>query len=329
MTLQQARELSESLLQSWGFLADECVLITNNLLAAELVEKRSHGLSRLNYIHDRVDGAINMTGLNSLKTLSDTAVSLHFDGELRLGIGLEYLSLNRAIEKARESKLLAVGIQNVGLTGYIGDFARMAAEKNLIYIGFHNSTGGLIPHGSLTDMLGTNPITIGIPSNDFPVILDMASSNITWGDVIEAHTQHVSLPEHTALDKSGHETTDPQMVIDDMAGLLPFAEHKGSGLGFVVELLGGALTGSRVGYDVEGGWGSFYILIDPTLFRPIDAFKKDVSSLIHEVKNSKKMPGFDEILIAGERSHRLREQHLQAGEIEVSDALITSLRQLE
>ena len=111
-------------------------------------------------------------------------------------------------------------------------------------------------------------------------------------------------------------------------GLLPIAGHKGSGLAFIVELLAGALTGSRVGYSVPGGWGTFYILINRALFRPIDKFKDDVETAIKELKNAPKADGFDEIYFPGERSQKLREENLKAGEIEVSDQLIQNLKLL-
>jgi L-2-hydroxycarboxylate dehydrogenase (NAD+) len=95
----------------------------------------------------------------------------------------------------------------------------------------------------------------------------MASSQITWGDLLVAKNAGKEIKEGAAIDGEGNLTTDPGKAME--GGLLPFFGRKGSGLAFIVELLGGALTGSRVGNNVAGGWGSFYILIDPTLFRPL------------------------------------------------------------
>lgn len=324
--ISKAREISNSLLIRWGFSQEEAEFITENLIEGELADKKTHGLVRLLYIQKKLDGEPNLSSLDNLKILSETPTSLHIDGDSKIGLGVLYKSLDLAFNKVKQSKLLAVGIKNVGLTGYIGAYARKATDNDLIFLGFNNSPGGLIPHGSLKDMLGTNPLTVGIPSKDIPVILDMASSIKTFGDLLVAKNEGKSISEGVAVNAEGKVTTDPSEAMK--GGLLPFAQHKGSGLGFIVELLGGALTGSRVGYDVSGGWGSFYILIDPTLFRPLDDFKADVSSLINELKNSPKMQGFDEIYFAGERSHKIREKYLKSGEVEISDKLYSDLQGL-
>ena len=44
MKINEARELSEKILLKLGFRRVECVLITQNLIEAELVERKTHGL---------------------------------------------------------------------------------------------------------------------------------------------------------------------------------------------------------------------------------------------------------------------------------------------
>jgi LDH2 family malate/lactate/ureidoglycolate dehydrogenase len=109
-------------------------------------------------------------------------------------------------------------------------------------------------------------------------------------------------------------------------GLLPIAGHKGSGLAFMVELLAGALPGSRVGYAVPGGWGSFAILIDPTIFRPLVDFKNDVEKAIKELKAAPKAEGFHEIYFAGEQSHKKREECLKTGVVDINDKMFDALQ---
>ena len=159
------------------------------------------------------------------------------------------------------------------------------------------------------------------------MILDMASSQITWGDLLVAKNEKKQIKAGVAIDSLGEITTDPAKVTEG-GGLLPFFGHKGSGLAFVVELLAGALTGSRVGNDVPGGWGSFYILLDPTMFRPLPEFTSDVGRAIKELKNAPKAKGFIEVFFAGEQSSNLRDKHLADGFFDVSDNLYQSLMKI-
>ena len=126
-----------------------------------------------------------------------------------------------------------------------------------------------------------------------------------------ARQEGKKIKEGVAVDEGGVITTDPEKAMK--GGLLPIAKHKGSGLAFIVELLAGALTGSRVGFSVPGGWGTAYILIDPSIFRPINEFKNDVETAIKELKNAPKAEGVKEIYFPGEHSQKLREKNLQAG----------------
>ncbi len=328
MTIQQATDLSNSILIKLGFSQEEASLITQNLIEAELVEKKTHGLVRLPAIARNVSaGKIKVTD-EDLEVISEHPASIHFDAKYKPGFYAIYKSLEKAIKKVKKSGILAVGIKDLAYaSGYIGDYARRAAEKDLIFIGFHNSPGGLVPFGSTKDIWGTDPITIGIPTQSIPVILDMASSQCTWGDLMVAQTEGKEIKEGVAIDGDGNMTVDPSKAME--GGILPIAGHKGSGLAFIVELLGGALSNSRVGGAVDGGWGSFYILIDPKMFRDWDEFKSDVQKAIDELKSAPKAKGVNEIFFPGEQSYYKRKKNMQADRIEVSDNLMEKLEELK
>lgn len=323
ITLDQANKLSLNILRNLGIEHEEAALITENLIDAELANKKTHGLVRLIGFNQAKSTATLNTDQLDLTIISESNSHLHLDGKGKLGFGVIYKSLAKAFDIIKKTKLLAVGIKNIGVSGFIGSYARKATEKNLIFLGFNNSKSALIPYGTIKAMWGTNPLTVGIPTNDIPVILDMASSQITKGDLLVAKEEGTKINAGMALDDMGKSTTDPSKAIE--GGLLPFGGHKGSGLAFIVELLGGALTGSRVGNNVPGGWGSFYILIDPTLFRPLSDFKRDVQTAIAELKSSPKMKGFHEIYFAGERSYKTRQDNLAMGTIEITEKLYSKL----
>src|SRR5690606_25952175 len=125
-----------------------------------------------------------------IEIISEHPASIHFNAKYKPGFYAIYKSLDTALEKVKQSGILAVGIKDLAYaSGYIGDYARRVAEKDLVFISFHNSQGGLVPFGATKDLWGTNPITISVPSTSAPVILDMASSQTTWGDLMVAKTE--------------------------------------------------------------------------------------------------------------------------------------------
>lgn len=324
--IDEAQSTSVSVLQKLGFSPEDSSLITRNLIAAELAEKRTHGLIRVLAIKKQIESE-KISVNDKEEVISESLTHLHINGKNKPGFIVIYNSLEKAILKAKTSGIVMVGLKDVAYaSGFIGDYAREAAEKELIFIGFNNSAGGLVPHGTIKELWGTNPMTIGVPTNSVPVILDMASSQITWGDLLLAKQEERPIKDGVAIDANGEVTTDATKAME--GGLLPFAGHKGSGMAFIVELLAGALTGSRLGYSVPGGWGTFYILIDPKIFRPISDFKSDVETAIKELKSNPKAKDFDEVYYSGEQSGKNREKNLKEGFIEVSDKLWNDIQTL-
>lgn len=320
-----AEKLSNKILRGAGFSKSDSKLITRNLIEAELAEKKSHGLIRIPATLGKIkDNKIKIDGKASV--LKESATLLYMDGKHKPGFIVIYESLEKAIKKAQKSGLVSVGLKDLGYaSGYIGAYAREAANNDLIFVGFNNSPGGLVPHGSTEAIWGTNPFTVGVPTDKHPVILDMASSKTTWGDLMVARNDGKKLKDNVAIDANGKITNEPARAME--GGILPVGGHKGSGIAFIVEILAGALTGSMVGGAVPGGWGTFYILIDPSFYRPLSSFKKDVRSAITKLKGSSKMKGFKEIYFPGEHSNELRERNLKSGKIEINEKLWKLLKE--
>lgn len=324
--LRKAKKLSVSLLRNFNFSAGDSNLITKNLIDAELSGKKTHGLIRLLEIKTKLNGREFSIQKKRIKIVKETPVSYLIDARSKIGPIPIYQSLKLALKKVKKIGLVSVAIRNISLfSGFIGSYAREATENDLIFIGFNNGAG-LVPYGAKKKFLGTNPVTIGMPTKNLPVILDMACSKITWGDVFIANERNKKIKEGVALDKDGRLTINPQKVMVE-GGLLPIAKHKGSGLAFMVELFAGILTGARSSYP-GSNWGTFYLLIDPTLFKPINQFKNDIMEVIKRLKELPKAKGFTKVYFPGEKSTKLRKENLKKGKIEIDSNLYNKLQNL-
>lgn len=323
ISIAKARRLCSDVLAAAGFEAGDAARVTDNLLDAELSGKHSHGLVILPYLKE-IAPRLNLQEA-PLEVLKATGSSLFVDGQGRVGCSVLHQALDRALELVEHAKMVWAAVSNVGMTGFLGAYARRATQQDLIFVGFSRSPGGLVPHGAKAGLWGTNPLTVGIPTHDVPVVLDMASSTISFAEVLDAQGAGRTIEEGLAVDADGNPSRDPSAILAGGA-LLPFAGAKGSGLAFVCELLGGALTATMTARGVPTGWGYLFALVDPTLFRPLQDFKADVAAHIEQLKAAPRSDGLDEIFFAGERSHALRERQLQAGEIEIRDELLQELQ---
>jgi LDH2 family malate/lactate/ureidoglycolate dehydrogenase len=84
--------------------------------------------------------------------------------------------------------------------------------------------------------------------------------------------------------------------IKTRGSLMPFGDYKGWNIGLFIQLLGGYLAESE--RSQRGGF--IFIAIDISKFKPVEEFKRNVDQQIRIIKASKKRPGVQEILIAGD-----------------------------
>ncbi|MCU1424213.1 MAG: lactate dehydrogenase, partial [Microbacteriaceae bacterium] len=147
--------------------------------------------------------------------------------------------------------------------------------------------------------LGTNPLSISAPSaSDEPLTLDIATSRIAYGKVVAALNEKQPIPEGMAVDSDGYPTTDPQRALD--GALLPFGEHKGSGLAVLLEAMSVILGGGSFARDAVDIWsdpssrmntGHLMIVIDADAFGGVSAAQDKVALLQKRVRDSNPSAG--------------------------------------
>ncbi len=223
--------------------------------------------------------------------------------------------METAIEKADKYSISALGVRNCNHIGRLGEYSTMAARRNMIGIISVNDHGAahvMAPFGGITGKLSPNPISIAFPSgSDEPVLLDMSTTTVAEGKLFVRRSRGEEIPEGWAIDAKGRPVTNPADYWGPPQGaLLPLggamAGHKGFGLGFMLDVLDGALGGA--GCSREGvtrlGNGLFISVIKISDFVHPEDFKSQVDSLIKYVKDSELAPGFSEILVPGEFEYR-------------------------
>ena len=170
-------------------------------------------------------------------------------------------------------------------------------------------------------MVGSNPIAIGVPADPEPFVLDMATSAVSAGKIIDYAHRGQPLEEGWAIDADGRPTTDAALATS--GAIAPFGGAKGYGLGLAIELLVGGLASHSYGRDVHGtldstqvcNKGDLVIMIEPT--NPERA-RAGASGYLQAIRDSPKAPGVAAIDTPGDRARRRRAHHRTAG-IEIPD----------
>jgi len=307
-----------------GIPVEDSKIIADVLIQADKFGIDSHGVNRLKSIYlDRIkEGIINpVTNYEIVKDGLATAV---IDGHNGMGHVISFNAMQLAIEKAKEYGMGMVVVRNSTHYGIAGYYALMAIKENMIGLTGTNARPSIAPTFGVENMLGTNPLTFGIPSDEpFPFLIDCATSISQRGKVELYAREGKELPKGWVIDENGETKTNPDEVLKDLvagrAALTPLggigeetAGYKGYGYATVVEILSSALQqgaflkmllGLKDGKKVPFCLGHFFIAIDISAFTdPVD-FKKTTGEILRQLRASKKMPGQDRIYTAGEKEY--------------------------
>jgi LDH2 family malate/lactate/ureidoglycolate dehydrogenase len=307
-----------------GIPEKDAGIIGDALLQADKLGFDSHGVNRLKSIYlDRIkEGILNpVTDYKIIKEGPTTAV---IDGQNGMGHVIAFNAMKLAIEKAKKFGMGMVTVRNSSHYGFAGYYPLMAVRENMIGITGTNARPSIAPTFGVENMLGTNPMTFGIPSDEsFPFLLDCATSITQRGKIELYAREEKELPKGWVIDKNGESKTNSAEVLEDLikgnAALTPLGGvgeetggYKGYGYATVVEILSAALqqgafmkllNGSRDGKKVPYSIGHFFIVIDINAFTEPDDFKKTTGNILRELRASRKMPGQTRIYTAGEKEH--------------------------
>lgn len=242
------RDFASRVFLAAGSPEREARLIAVHLVESNLKGHDSHGIGSIPvYVRNIRSGDLPLG--ESLETVLDAGPLLILDGRGGAGQVMAYDAMRLGIARAKETGVALVGLRNSHHIGRIGHWAEQCAAENLVSIHFVNvvSDPAVAPFGGAAARVGTNPFAVGIPRRDAPpVILDFATSKLAVGKVRVALNSGKQLPPGSLLTAEGEPTDDPALLFGSPRGiLLPFGDHKGSGLALACELLGAALTGGR------------------------------------------------------------------------------------
>jgi LDH2 family malate/lactate/ureidoglycolate dehydrogenase len=299
-------------------------IVGDVLLQADKLGFDSHGVNRFKNIYlDRIKEGI-LNPVTNYKIIKEGPTTALIDGQNGMGHVISYNAMRLAIDKAKKYGMGMVTVRNSSHYGFAGYYPLMAVNENMIGITGTNARPSVAPTFGVENMLGTNPMTFGIPSDEsFPFLLDCATSIIQRGKIELYAREGKELHKGLVIDENGESKTNSSEVLKDLiagnAALTPLGGvgeetggYKGYGYATVVEILSSALQqgsfmkmliGSKNGKKVPYSVGHFFIVIDVSAFTDPEEFKKTTGDILRELRASKKMPGQTRIYTAGEKEY--------------------------
>ncbi len=322
--ITELNDLGNKALKKYGYTKDETSIILDMLMYAQL-RGNNQGIVKL-----IGKGLPKNPQAGEIVIDRETKLSARINGNNNAGAVVMNKAVTTAIMKAKEHGFGIVGTHDTSTsTGALGYWADKIAKEGLIGFVFAGSPETVTYHGSYEPIFGTNPLAIGIPADDAPIVLDMATAAMAYYGLIEAKTAGRKIPPDIAYDNDGKLTDDPSKAMD--GALRSFDKsYKGAGLALIVEILTGPLVGaSFTGFgNTNTNWGNLVLVIDPELLGDRKEFMANVAKLGKRIKELKKLPGVKEILLPSQRGNKLTQERLQSGEIEIEDNLYNELKKI-
>jgi uncharacterized oxidoreductase len=323
MTLRISRtplqQLISAIFASAGSSGDEADTIADHLVKANLVGHDSHGVIRTPiYIQWQKEGKVFAN--RQVEVLFDSDTMALVDGQLGYGQAIGKQCVELGVEKCLRCGVSVVGLRQSGHLGRIGHWAEMAADAGCISLHFVNTSGlgmHVVPAGGRDSRLSVNPVTMGVPrAGKDPIVLDIAAAATAEGKLKVARNKGELVPDGWIINAKGEPTNDPNEFYGPPFGaILPLGGHKGYGLGFMVELLAGALTGggcSNTG-KTRLEQGMLSVFVDPARLPTHHAFVQEVTRYVEFVKSSRPTTAGGEVLVPGEIEARTKARRMSAG----------------
>lgn len=327
ISIENETKLIEELLLAYNVNKNEAEIVASVITDGDLKGFSTHGIGRFpQYIKSIEAGTIKIDGDYEIE--KETPSSAMINGNHKFGHYVTVKAMDLAVEKASKNGVGVVGIHDSNHYGIAGYYADLASLQDMIGIVISNTEPAMAPFGGKKALLGTNPITISIPSDDIHnyICVDMATSITARGKLLESKRKNEEIPEGLALDKDGNPTTDPEKGLE--GSILPFGGFKGYALAFMFELLAGPLVNAACGVDVQGTAtpdvmctkGDLLIVIDPEHFAGSMQFKFYVDQFINEIREENGVvPGDREI-------ENIRNNHENG--IEIDETLYNQLTEI-
>ena len=304
------------ILDKVGVSREHAAVVADVLIAADERGVESHGVARLNsYYVSRIRGG-KLKAKPNYEIVRETETTVLYDADNGLGHPVGKLAMQAVIEKARKHGSAFGAVRNSNHYGIAGYYAMLALEHDMIGMASTNSVKYGAPTFGRDVLLGTNPLAFAIPAGKEPAfVLDFATTTVPKGKLEVYKRKNLPLKDGWAIDENGNATTDPDAAL--RGALLPLggfgtdhSGHKGYGLGLLVDILCGVLSGGAFGPTLpvvtdtkEGAISHWFGAFRVDAFRDVDQFKADMDRELRYFKDSQRVPGQDRIYVAGEIEH--------------------------
>jgi len=307
--------------------------------AEEITESYIRKYPRSNVLKDEVLSDVKRQEKykdNSIKIVKELPSLIRLDfNHLPITFKIKYIH-DLLIEKAKNTGISILAFDNSGGMHSLHTWAQGLAKRGYFAFGSYNGgPNGVVPFNGTQGLFGTNPLTYGFPTEEGNVVIDMATSEIPYFEIMHSNKNNIPLKENVAVDTQGIPTTDASKALleDGTSNLLPMGgNYKGYAINYLMEIMTGALIGAKLSTKqdpeyVNEDHGGFLIVIDINSFSDLATFKKEVSEFNNVIRSQKAVEG-KKIIIPGDNNYERLKIAESEGSVKVDESIWNQIKEL-
>jgi len=329
ISCKRLKEATTAIVIGLGAEDLEAELVADSLVRANMRGFHSHGVKYLSMLSKRIkEGMLNVPTHAGL--ISESKAVSMVDGKNGIGQAAGVMAMNYSIQQAKEYGIAVTFVRNTNNIGFLSYYTMMAAKESMVGICGCNAASSISLWGGTDAVLGSNPISLGFPSDDkYPLVMDLSVSNVARGKIREADRLGEKIPSTWAFGPDGNPTEDPAEALKGT--LMPIGGPKGVGLAIAIDILAGMISGSKYSKEVKTfhkllgatGVGAFFIAINPESVINPDLFKSLLNEYVVNIKSGDK----NNVFLPGEIENNNEQKSLEQG-IELDEMAIQTLNDM-
>jgi 3-dehydro-L-gulonate 2-dehydrogenase len=277
----------------------------------------THGLNRFPRFAESVaNGSVDVNA-EPTKVSGSGAIE-RWDGHGGVGNLNASTCMERAISLAKQYGIGCVALANTNHWMRGGSYGLQAAEEGLFAICWTNTLANLPAWGATTPTIGNNPLIIAVPRPGGHVVLDMATSQFSYGMLAAYSKRGEPLPVDGGFDSAGNLTRDAA-AIEASQRALPVGYWKGSGLSMIMDMVAAMLSGGHATYQIpldplrETGLSQFFLAIDPSTLGTAQDMARTAEGILNSLREATPVDPAKPVRYPGEQALHLRKDNLRLG----------------
>lgn len=333
------QQFSTEVFVHYGIRKKDAKICSDVLIAADLRGINSHGVDSLTrYIAGIKEGII--IPKNSPEIIAEEKTSILVDGHGAMGmVSGEYI-INTLIKKSKRYGIAIGTVRESNHFGFGGYYAMKASQQNMLGLVLTNTAAIAVPTFATRAMIGSNAISFAAPAGAIDFVLDMATTIVPRGLLKRYADEGRPIPEGWFVNDKGEYVVEAdevlKMLCNNTGGLVPLGGkdtslggHKGYGLGLMVDILTGTLSGFKNSYQIHdtaqaaGRSSQTFIVINISFFRNIDEFKNDMDNLLSALISTPAVEG-KQVIVHGQGSYEKQKHQTKHG-ISIASSTYQSL----